>query len=388
MAGAEIPLHSGPYFLASLIGVLVLALNPRAIQADDLTPTEAKALAEEAFICGFAIVENYKAIFGMCVYEESPQYSGFNHYLHGRNLFDPDYKVVVSANNDTLYSTTFAELSTEPLVVSVPPTGDRYQVIQLVDMFTNNFAYIGTRETGREGGNFVLVGPSYTGSIPTDKFDRVIVSRSHFFALATRTAVDSAEDVKNVAVIQDKMELTPLSKYLGTPTPTPKPAPAITFPPYNAAKLYGKPELLAYMNTFLEWQYPALEEAPLMRRLAKINVGPGRNFRLADWPTSTRRSNRQSRKVRLPDTRRLRKKATIWASVSKGGSTRLRWVITERTIYFAPPWPGNSSTPTVPRRPSIRLLRQTAKERTSVARTTTFFTSQRASFLLSTHSAR
>ena len=154
-------------------------------------------------------------------------------------------------------------------------------MIQLVDMFTDNFAYIGTRETGRNGGTFVLVGPSYTGSIPTDKFDRVIVSRSHFFALATRTAVDSAEDVKNVAVIQDQMKLTPLSKYLGTPTP--KPAPKITFPPYNAAKLYGKPELLAYMNTFLEWQYPTLEEAPLMRRLAKINVGPGRNFRLTDF---------------------------------------------------------------------------------------------------------
>ena len=113
-----------PGILASLIGVLVLALNPRAVRADDLTPTEAKTLAEEAYVCGFAIVENYKAIFGMCVYEESPQYSGFNHYLHGRKLFDPDYKVVVSANNDTLYSTTFADVRTEPLVVSVPPTGD------------------------------------------------------------------------------------------------------------------------------------------------------------------------------------------------------------------------------------------------------------------------
>ena len=44
---------------------------------------------EEAYIYGFAIVENYKAIFGMCIYQNSPQYSGFNHYLHGRKLFDP-----------------------------------------------------------------------------------------------------------------------------------------------------------------------------------------------------------------------------------------------------------------------------------------------------------
>lgn len=252
-----------------------------SVQAEDLTPTEAKALAEEAYICGFAIVENYKAIFGMCVFENSPQYSGFNQYLHGRKLFDPDYKVVVSANNDTLYSTTFADLRTEPLVISVPVTGDRYLVIQLVDMVTDNFAYIGTRETGRNGGTFLLVGPGFKGSIPTDKFDRVIVSRSHFAALATRTAVDGPDDVKNVALIQDQMELAPLSKHLGLPTP--KPASKITFPPYNAEDLYAKPELLALMNTFLGWQYPTLEEAPLMNRLARINVGPGCSFRFSDF---------------------------------------------------------------------------------------------------------
>ncbi|MGI9614212.1 MAG: hypothetical protein ACR2QO_14975 [Acidimicrobiales bacterium] len=50
----------------------------------------ARALAKEAYIYGFAIVENYKAIFGLCVWEESPQFSGFNEYLHGRELFDPD----------------------------------------------------------------------------------------------------------------------------------------------------------------------------------------------------------------------------------------------------------------------------------------------------------
>jgi len=47
--------------------------------------------------------------------------------------------------------------------------------------------------------------------------------------------------------------------------------------------LYGKPELLAYLNRFLEWQYPTLEEADLMARFARINVGPGRKFDLGDF---------------------------------------------------------------------------------------------------------
>ncbi|WP_157802898.1 DUF1254 domain-containing protein [Compostimonas suwonensis] len=123
-------------------------------------------MAAEAYTYGFAIVENYRALYGMCVWKGSPQYAGFNRYLHGRVLFDSSYDTVVNANNDTLYSTTFADLRAEPIVITVPPTGDRYFVIQLVDMGTDNFAYIGTRTTGRDGGDFLLVGPHYKGDLP------------------------------------------------------------------------------------------------------------------------------------------------------------------------------------------------------------------------------
>jgi hypothetical protein len=101
-----------------------------------LSASEARQLAFEAYTYGFAIVENYRAMFGMCVWRDSPQYSGFNNYLHGRTLFDSSYDTVVNANNDTLYSTTFADLRAEPIVISVPPTDSRYFVIQLVDMGT------------------------------------------------------------------------------------------------------------------------------------------------------------------------------------------------------------------------------------------------------------
>ncbi len=69
------------------------------------------------------MTENYRSLYGMCVAAGSPQYSGFNNYLHGRKLFDADYDLVVNPNNDTLYSTTFADLRAEPVVISVPPAG-------------------------------------------------------------------------------------------------------------------------------------------------------------------------------------------------------------------------------------------------------------------------
>ncbi|MGB5775702.1 MAG: DUF1254 domain-containing protein, partial [Sedimenticolaceae bacterium] len=52
----------------------------------------------------------YKSVFGMSVYADSPQYGGFNNYVHARQLFGPDYKLVASLNNDTPYSTTWADV--------------------------------------------------------------------------------------------------------------------------------------------------------------------------------------------------------------------------------------------------------------------------------------
>lgn len=210
------------------------------MQLSELTPAEARLLAVEAYTFGFAIVENYRAIFGMCIWQDSPQYAGFNRYLHGRQLFDSSYDTVVNANNDTLYSTTFADLRAEPVVISVPPTGDRYFVIQLVDMGTDNFAYIGTRATGRDGGDFLLVGPRHKGAVPHDGVAGVILAPSEFVALATRTAIDGADDLDGVIAIQEQLTIRPLSDYLGQePAPS---APEIDFPPYSP-DLYGSTRL-------------------------------------------------------------------------------------------------------------------------------------------------
>lgn len=243
----------------------------------DLDASHARALAEEAYVYGFAMVENYKAIFGMCVCEDSPQYSGFNRYLHGRTLFDADYDLVVSANNDTLYSTTFADLRREPVVISVPPTGARYFVIQLVDMGTDNFAYVGTRTTGRDGGDFVLVGPTFKGALPAERFDRVIVSPSQFAALATRTALDGADDLDGVIAVQDALQVRPLSQFLGTPAPAPPPE--VAFPPFST-NVYGSPRLFELLNFLLRWHTPPLFEMELHQRLRRIGIGANRTFSL------------------------------------------------------------------------------------------------------------
>jgi len=235
----------------------------------DLTADEAREIGREGYIFGYAMVENYKTMFGFSIFEQSPVYSGFNTYQHNREPYDPDFTLVVTPNNDTLYSTTFADLRTEPLVITVPPTRDRYFSIQLVDFSTDNFAYIGTRETGRDGGVFALVGPNFKGSLKGDDFDRVIVAPSQFVALATRTAINGPEDASGAAEVQDGLRLTPLSDFLGKTEPVP--APAIDFLAFDP-KAVETIAFFDYLDMILDWHTPRLDEGGILGKLQRIGV--------------------------------------------------------------------------------------------------------------------
>src|SRR5450432_2245725 len=86
---------------------------------------EARAIAEEAYVFGFASVEHYKAVWAYGVEPKSPKYAGFNVIRNETRLYGPDDTAVVSANNDTLYSSALMDLRAEPVVLVVPNVPNR-----------------------------------------------------------------------------------------------------------------------------------------------------------------------------------------------------------------------------------------------------------------------
>jgi len=83
-----------------------------------------------------------------------------NHFAHVSGFPDHNFRQVVRPNNDTLYSNAWLDLTSEPLVLSVPDTAGRYYVMPFMDAWTNVFASVGSRITGTETGDYLVAGPN------------------------------------------------------------------------------------------------------------------------------------------------------------------------------------------------------------------------------------
>ena len=149
-------------FVLALLGLIpAAALGERLA----VSPEEARAIARDAYIYGFPLVDSYRIQYSYFVDRASPEYKApWNQLRSIPRLFTPEDKAVQTPNSDTPYSMIGLDLRAEPIVLTVPPIdAKRYFSIQLVDAYTYNFDYIGSRTTGNGGGRFLVAGPGWKG---------------------------------------------------------------------------------------------------------------------------------------------------------------------------------------------------------------------------------
>ncbi|WP_308799643.1 DUF1254 domain-containing protein [Agromyces silvae] len=126
----------------------------------------------------------------------------FNSFSHARKLAGPE-DTFVTINNDTVYSMAQLDLSGGPLRLDVPATGDRYYVLQFVDAWTNNIAYVGTRATGNAAGSFLIVPPGWDGESELP----VIHASTDIVSIVGRFACTGPDDIPAVTALQDAVVL-------------------------------------------------------------------------------------------------------------------------------------------------------------------------------------
>lgn len=261
-----------------VFGIVAVAGGGAQTKADQpIAAKDARAIAKEATIYGFPLVDNYRIQYSYFIDRDNPEYKApWNTLNNVARVFTPEDKAIQTPNSDTPYSFLGADLRAEPLVITVPSIErDRYYSLQFIDMYTHNFAYVGTRATGNEAGSFLLAGPRWTGATPK-AVKAVIRSETDFVFVLYRTQLKNSADIEAVKAVQAGYKVQTLSQFLGEP---PKTVPDIVFmKPLTAAEQRTSPEFFNILSFVLQFCPTHPSETDLMARFAKLGIGGGKEF--------------------------------------------------------------------------------------------------------------
>ena len=132
---------------------------------DDARSCYQRMLATDATIYGLPSVFQYAQLYEQAVDVNSASYTGFNRFLHQRDIATPDFAAFKTPNVDTLYSNAWLDLSGGPAIIEVPPIEDRYYTLQFVDMYGNS-TNLSSRTVGPGGGRFFVATTTWDGDAP------------------------------------------------------------------------------------------------------------------------------------------------------------------------------------------------------------------------------
>lgn len=265
--------------LAAMIAMTVPLLNIGAgIAQEKLAKGDVQKIAEEAFVYGFPLVMNYGVFYESFVDKASSQYKApFNELYNTARVYTPADTAVVTPNSDTPYSFIGMDLRAEPLVICNPDIEkSRYFSLQLIDMYTFNYGYMGSRTTGNASQCAMIAGPRWKGEKPKG-VSMIFRSETDFSLGLIRTQLLNAADIENVKKIQAGYRALPLSKFLGQPAPAA--SPAINWPAIDKER--GAKDPFAYLNFLLTYCPPigpAAVEAAMRSRFARIGIEAGKPF--------------------------------------------------------------------------------------------------------------
>src|SRR3984957_14896760 len=190
--------------LAAITATAAKSVPVNAQQAADRPGFfKAKDIAEAGFIYGLPIVMNYAVMYEYAVDRNSGQFKApFNQIKNEPNVFTYKDTAIPTPNSDTPYSFAWMDLRAEPIVLSVPAVDPkRYYSVMLCDGNSYNYGYIGSRATGSEAGDYMVVGPDWKGATPPG-IKKVFRSSTQFAVAVYRTQLFNPDDLDNVKKVQ------------------------------------------------------------------------------------------------------------------------------------------------------------------------------------------
>ena len=261
----------GTYLAAAVLGLAAMTGSAQSAKSANLVLSDTDlgyTIAVQAAIYGYAPVGMMER-FSSEVIDPSTRLAPFDAYFHRSTLSTPDSAPFRAPNVDTLYSTAWLDLRTEPVILETPETHGRFYVAQIVDLYSDTIGNIGSLNYGTAPGAFAIVGPTGKGSLPSGV--KATIRCDTVYALVLlRVLVDGPGDVSASADVQKRFRLAALSRYLngesGASTGS-----TDGLRPYKASTA---PERFDLLNDFLHMNPIRQGEQSLITQFATINIGP------------------------------------------------------------------------------------------------------------------
>jgi hypothetical protein len=190
-----------------------------------------------------------------------------------------DMKVVVRPNFDTLYSSAWLDLTKQPMIVSAPDTHGRFYLLPMLDMWSDVFASPGARTTGTQAGDFALVPPGWSGTLPVGVAR--IAAPTPYVWIIGRTKTDGPADYDAVHQVQAGYRITPVSRWGMSPelvVGTVDPAVDMKTPPKIQVDTMPAGKFFACAAEILKLQPPHLTDQPILAQMRRIGIERGESF--------------------------------------------------------------------------------------------------------------
>lgn len=270
--------RSGMAMVLAIAVLLITHARHSAATEEADSPAELKAIAEEAYLYGFPMIVGYEVIYQYFIDRSSGQFKAPINRVHNEaRVYTPRDTGISTPNSDTPYSMALLDLRAEPFVLCMPEIEKaRYYDVQLVDLYTDNYGYIGSRTTGNGAGCYAVAGPDWTGQAPKG-IAKIFRSETQLSLVIYRTQLFNPADIDNVKKVQAGYRVEPLSAFLGRPPPPA--APAIDWVKFAKAAFTTRfAEYLSFLLQFCPPVDTAAVEGSLRERFVTIGISPGKQM--------------------------------------------------------------------------------------------------------------
>jgi len=268
-----------------------------------ITEQEARAIAADAYVYFYSLMsmDITRKQFTNVEPGKGDFKGPMNTFVNVPEYPPADFKGVVRSNFDTLYSSSWLDMTKEPVVVSVPDTDGRYYLLPMLDMWSDVFASPGWRTTGTKAGTFLITPPGWRPDL-RDKFaeefklpkdTQRIDAPTPYVWIIGRTKTDGPPDYDTVHKIQAGYKVTPLSEFGKPPKPVEvkvDPSVDMKTPPKVQVDTMSGDAYFAYAAELLKLHPPHITDEPIIAQMKRIGIEPGKSLDVARLDPAVQRA--------------------------------------------------------------------------------------------------